>query len=276
MTYLLYNGSFIKEEDLKLPFLNRGFLYGDGFFETLVFANGELKYFSAHFNRLIRAAKACNVLLPEFLNEAHLKEQLLELVALNKLQGLQRIRITCWRSGLGLFSPEINTADMLVTMSAGQYAVATKPKVEIFRDMYKPYSTLSFCKTLSANIYVQASLARQSLKVDDMIILGDKEFIAECTSSNIFFIKHNQLYTPSLETGCIEGIMRGEILKWCTSNSIPFHEIFFSAEALEQIEMVFTGNVTGLSSIGSVGFHTYSVEHDLFTQLKKQFNFIPQ
>jgi len=276
MAYLIYNGVLKKEEDLKLQFLNRGFLYGDGLFETLVFANGELKYFSAHYNRLIRAAKACHIRLPDFLNELNLKQQLLELVALNNLKGLQRIRITCWRSGLGLFSPENNNAEMLVTISQGQYAVETKPKVEIFRDMYKPYSTLSFCKTLSANIYVQASLARQLLGVDDMIILGEKESVAECCSSNIFFIINNQLYTPSIMTGCIEGIMRGQIFNFCTSQGIPYNEIFFSVDALKEVQMVFTANVTGLSSVGCIGNNTYSEEHHLFTKLKNKFSLIPQ
>lgn len=276
MAYILYNGALLKEEDLKLQFLNRGFLYGDGFFETLVFANGELKYFSAHYHRLIRAAKACHLRLPDFFNEIQLEQQLLELVALNNLKGLQRIRITCWRSGLGLFSPENNNAEMMVTMAKGQYANDTKLKVEIFKDMYKPYSTLSFCKTLSANIYVQASIARQIQGVDDMIILGENESVAECCSSNIFFIINNQLYTPSLMTGCIEGIMRGQIYSWCTSQGIPCHEIFFSIEALKEVQMVFTANVTGLSSVGSIGNNIYSIEHDLFTKLKNKFSLIPQ
>lgn len=276
MPYALYNQEFIKEEDIKLPFQNRGFLYGDGFFETIVFANNELRYYTAHYNRLCSAAKASNIVLPESMSLENLEHQLNALIKKNDLVGMQRIRITCWRGGIGLYTPEGNMAEVLMTISKGSTAPECKQHVGLFTDMYKPYSKLSFCKTLSANIYVQASIARQALEVDDMIILGANKIIAECCSSNIFFIQNNSLFTPAIESGCIDGIMRNEILKWCAENGIHCTEVMISIDELSQVEMAFTANVTGLSRISSIESFNYSTQHPIYEKLKEKFNLIPQ
>ncbi len=276
MPYALYNQQLIKEDDLKLPIQNRGFLYGDGFFETIVFANNELKYFNAHYARLCKAAKASNIILPASMSLENLEKQLVALIDKNELEGMQRIRITCWRSGLGLYTPEGNTAQVLMTVSQGTTTPACKQNVGVFTDMYKPYSTLSFCKTLSANIYVQASIARQALQLDDLIILGSNKVIAECCSSNIFFIQNKSVFTPTLESGCIDGIMRNEIVKWCSENGIICNEIMITIDELSQFEMAFTANVTGLSSIASIDGINYLTQHPIYERLKEKFNLIPQ
>ena len=276
MPYALYNQQFIKEEDLKLPFQNRGFLYGDGFFETIVFANNKLEFFTAHYNRLCKAAKASNIVLPASMSLENLEQQIVTLICKNELEGMQRIRITCWRGGLGLYTPEGNMAEVLITNSQGTTAPTCKQNVGVFTDMFKPYSTLSFCKTLSANIYVQASIARQALQLDDLIILGCNKVIAECCSSNIFFIQNNSLFTPALESGCIDGIMRNEILKWCAENGIHCTEVMITMDELSQVEIAFTANVTGLSSIASIVGVNYQTSHPIYERLKEQFNLIPQ
>ena len=276
MPYVLYNQQLIKEEDLKLPIHNRGLLYGDGFFETIVFENNELRYYTAHYNRLCSAAMASNIVLPESMSLENLEHQLVALIGKNELDGMQRIRITCWRGGIGLYTPEGNKAEVLMTISQGTNAPEYKQNVGVYNDMYKPYSKLSFCKTLSANIYVQASIARQVMQVDDLIILGCNKVIAECCSSNIFFIQNNSLFTPAIESGCIDGIMRNEILKWCAENGIHCTAVMISIDELSQVEMAFTANVTGLSSIASIAGVQYLTSHPIYERLKEKFNLTPQ
>ena len=123
---------------------------------------------------------------------------------------------------------------------------------------------------------MQASIARQALEVDDMIILGANKIIAECCSSNIFFIQNNILSTPAIESGCIDGIMRNEILKWCAENGIHCTEVMITMDELSQVEMAFTANVTGLSSIASIAGVHYQTSHQIYERLKEKFNLIPQ
>lgn len=275
MCYIIYNNILGKEQDLVVPVFNRGLMYGDGFFETIIFANGKLQYYDQHYLRLTAAAVASKIELPSTLQKDELKAQIFALIDKNNLGNIQRIRITCWRGGLGLYTPQVNTAEFLITVSVGVLAPPIKQVVGIFEDMYKPYSELSPFKTLSANIYVQAGIARETLQADDMVILGANRTIAECGASNIFFIKDNQLFTPSLFSGCIEGIIRNEIIKWCASNEEICVQKEISITEVLDAEMVFTANVTGLSAIMQIAHKKFATNHLLAEKLFQKFTITP-
>ena len=59
---LLLNGHLLPTAALPLP--NRGLSFGDGFFETLIFADGRLRYAADHHARMQRAAAALHLTLP--------------------------------------------------------------------------------------------------------------------------------------------------------------------------------------------------------------------
>ena len=59
---LLYNGHLLPATALPLP--NRGLSFGDGFFETLVFAEGRLRYAADHHARMTQAAAVLHLALP--------------------------------------------------------------------------------------------------------------------------------------------------------------------------------------------------------------------
>jgi len=82
---------------------------------------------------------------------------------------------------------------------------------------------VSAFKTLNALPYVLAGNYRKQLGVDEVILLDTHGHLAECVASNLFWLKDGMLYTPSLNTGCIGGIIRQQFFR----SGYPLTEVYF-------------------------------------------------
>src|SRR5690606_1335213 len=108
------------------------------------------------------------------------------------------------------------------------------------------YSALSSLKTCSALPYVLAGIEKKSRNLDEILILDGQNRLAECSSSNLFWLKNGNIYTPSLESGCIAGVMRRHILHQARQSRIEIQEVLENPETLLTADQVFCCNVTGV------------------------------
>ncbi|TAH23800.1 MAG: hypothetical protein EAZ07_10400 [Cytophagales bacterium] len=276
MCNIIYNNQVFSSENLKISPINRGQLFGDGFFETLLVVNNEVRFFEQHWNRLYKAVIAHKMELPDSLQKSELLSQINSLLKTHLTDKLVRIRITCWRDGEGLYTPNSKQLNYLISSSKGSLAPTVKPRGLVFKEIYKQYSPLSFCKSLNANVYIYANLAKNENQCDEMIVLGANEEIAECSSSNIFLIKDDTVITPSLSSGCIEGIVRSEIIKWCYYNGIKVEERTIGIEELQSVDFVFTANITGLSRIEKIEDKNYKSTSKIYDLIFNNFSIILQ
>ena len=81
----------------------------------------------------------------------------------------------------------------------------------------------------------------------DLIILNTQGIVAESISSNLFWVKEDVFYTPSLESGCLNGVMRKQIIKSLNNQNKELKEGMFSIEELKNAESIFCTNVTGIT-----------------------------
>ena len=54
MNYCYINSRLEPESEARISIHDRGFLYGDGFFETILSVNGRLQFLKEHLERLER------------------------------------------------------------------------------------------------------------------------------------------------------------------------------------------------------------------------------
>ncbi|HTM99809.1 MAG TPA: aminotransferase class IV, partial [Pedobacter sp.] len=99
-------------------------------------------------------------------------------------------------------------------------------------------------KTSNALLYVMAGLYQKQHRLDEAIILNQNGFLCESTSSNVFVVYDNQIYTPALSEGCVAGVMRSVILKIAKMNDIQVIEAQISPEILKQADEVFVTNAS--------------------------------
>jgi len=214
--FFIQNGLLKKISEPSLNTNNRAFLYGDGFFESIYAFNQKLPILEYHLIRLNKAFDIFNFeKLSIFDNINELSQMIFYLARKNKLYKAYRVRISIYRSLGGLYKPNNNKANYVIHTSKlpfDKFFFNNKGlKIDVFNGIYKNSSIISPFKIISPNSVIAMNFAKDN-KLDDIIFLNYKKNIVETSNSNIFIYANNQLITPKLTEGCVDGIMRHIII----------------------------------------------------------------
>lgn len=242
---IFLNDKIIEETEGHLSTLDRGFLYGDGVFETLRAYDKKPFRLADHVTRLLNSSKYFDIpfrYTPEQIR--HIIEQLL---ARNNLQDAY-IRMTLSRgSGANGLIP--------TGVSNSTFVIHTKPFAAYPTSLYKTGASLitshiqrsttcpiSSHKTL--NYMTNYLIKKESVDkgVHDSIILNTEGHVAECAVSNIFIVERGTVITPSLQANILPGITRKTILELCKGNGIHASEELFRLEKVFAADEVFLTN----------------------------------
>ncbi|MBF9253748.1 aminotransferase class IV [Pontibacter sp. 172403-2] len=244
--FILYNSIPLKEEELRLPLTNRAFQYNDGFFETMIMEHGRIRFWQDHLARMAEAAAALKIELFQSINADKLLAQLLQLSEQNNASNYGRIKVKVWRDGAGLYTPQTNAAAWLATAQQAAPPHDLPLQVGICKTVTTQPSPFSAFKGPNALVYVMAAHEKAQAQYDDMLLLSPGGAVAELISSNIFWFRENTLFTPALENGCINGIVRRNILRWAAAQAVPVVECCLAPAVLQDASVVFSANVTGI------------------------------
>lgn len=267
---LLYNGQILTEEEVILPLHNRSFQYNDGFFETMIMVNGQVRFWADHLDRIQEAAAVLRLELPAEFLQPDFALKLAELAQKNNCSQLARIKLKVWRAGAGLYTPQTDAVDWLVTATAGQAPPATPVQVGICESVRTLPSSFSAYKGFNAPVYVLASREKAQRDLDDVLLLDPQGNLAELTASNLFWIREQTVFTPSLQSGCLNGIMRRNVLRWAQYQGWCVQEGLFSPVALTQADLVFSGNVNGLRLLATLEGQTLRQNSSLLARLQNE------
>lgn len=262
--YINYNGQLFLETEKIFSANNRAFKYGDAIFETIRITNGKFCFLSDHFERLKKGIdflqmKSCN------LNFKELTQQMEELVTKNNISQGGRLRITVFREAEGFYIPINQSCAYVIEVKPidlNHYELnAEGLKIDIYNTYKRSTSKLSNIKTTNDIPQILAGLYTIENQLDDCVILNKHNRIVETTSSNIFLYKKNNIYTPSLDEGCMDGVMRKQILKIAEKLKINIFEGMLNANVLLQTDEVFLTNVVkGVQWVKTFKEKTYTNE----------------
>jgi len=245
MEKLLYNGKLITLEEGTFPLLNRSFLYGDGFFETIRFVSGAVSFAAAHWQRMKDAAELLKMELP-FRAQENFESAVKELVRAKELTAA-RVRLQIWRDAPGLYRPEGGRPGYIIAagnLEEQEYKVFENGlDLKYYTTHLKSPSLLSTVKSTGALIYVLAAMEIERPGSEDRIIFNTSNNPVEATSSNLFAVHNGMLYTPPLSEGCVNGVLRKKIIDLCSGNGILLKEEIISRQMLESAEEIFLTNV---------------------------------
>jgi 4-amino-4-deoxychorismate lyase len=252
--FLVYNSDILPESDFRLSVNDRAFQYGDGLFETIRYETNQIWFWPDHFDRLSAGMSALQFLPPDNFTVETVHETILQLLTANGLTNQPaRIKIQVWRQAGGLYTPATNNTNVLITAKPGNpFSITEKAQTGIYGTFRLSPSPISAFKTLNALPYVLAGMYKDQHKLDDVILLDTEGNLAECLASNLFWYANETLYTPSLQTGCINGIVRRQLVRIAPSQGITFCEDLYKPEVLTHAEALFCANVMGIQWLNQV------------------------
>ena len=263
--YLNYR--ILSAEKAHLSAISSAALYGKGIFTTLAVYNAKPFLWEKHWSRLTENAEKIGIDLSVH-TENNVKNALLEIISKNKIINA-RARITFFdESANGMWAVEtIKRTSLLVT--TGDF----RPVFESFRVAVSPFcvnSTSPLAGVKSCN-YLENTLALEDAKArgfDEAVRLNERGEIVSAGMGNIFWIKGKDIFTPSLETGCLKGTVRNLIME-----NFPVAEMKADFTELTKADTVFlTSSGLGIMRISNIGLVNFAELPELFHQIKNFFN----
>jgi branched-subunit amino acid aminotransferase/4-amino-4-deoxychorismate lyase len=213
---LVYDGVLRTADAPLFKSTNRAFRYGDAIFETIRFHKGEPLFWPDHYRRLLNGMAVLRFSVKGFPSSLNLKESIIDVVVKNRIFSDARIRLTVFRKGEGLYTPDSLNASWIIESSELPHKGYDFPEkgllIGVYRDFPKQVSPVSMFKTCFSLPYVMGGIYSRENEYDDCLLVNDKGKLIESVSASLFWIKGNNLYTPLISSGCIEGIMRKQII----------------------------------------------------------------
>ena len=276
MDKVYYNGNFIPKSEFFLSIDNRGFRYGDAFFETIRCYNGNPIFWEEHYFRIAGSFCVLKMDPPSEFEMDKLNLIIQDLLAKNKLKLFSsRVRITFFRSSGGYYYPNKNDVHFFIESEkiiqnkyilneSGLYAT-------VYKENILSKNHLSNIKSNNRLINIMASIYAKDNDFDDCFLMNFDKNIVESISGNIFILSEGILKTPPLCDGCVDGVMRRVILK---EKSLNILEKSISISDLFNAEEVFITNVVaGVIWVRSIRSSIYKQDFSikLINMLNKQY-----
>jgi branched-chain amino acid aminotransferase len=242
-----FNGNIVLK-DSNILTENRSFLYGDGVFETVKIVNGKILFLEDHYFRLMASMRVVRMEIPMNFTMEFFEEQILSLVKRNNLVQSSRARITMFRNDGGYYLPVTNDVSYLIHATALEemsYTINTNTyEVDLFKDFYITKQLLSSIKSTNKLLNVTASIYASENGLDNCILLNDTKNVVEAIQGNIFMLVGNKLITPPVSEGCLNGVMRKQVLALAKKlPELTVVEEIISPFDLQKADQLFLTNV---------------------------------
>lgn len=228
---------------------DRGFLLGDGVFETILIRNGAAAFLERHIARL---TKGLSVLSMDAGLPDNLRAVITELASRNDLSdGDASLRLTITRGpgARGLAYPERHksASTRLMTMARARVADSRARLLTVTKHRRAAAGMAAQCKTLS---YVDNILAYNdaiAAGADDAVMLNADGMLACASAANIFVIDQESVITPPVSDGALPGIVRAVLLDEASSAGIDIREQAIEPDALRDGAVFLTNSLIGLA-----------------------------
>lgn len=270
-----FNGTIVSH-DTSLLTDNRAFLYGDAVFETVKIKDSKVLFLEDHYFRLMSSMRVIRMEIPMNFTMEYFEELILELVLAKQIQTSARARITVFRNDGGYYLPKTNTVSFLVNAEPlldPLYLLNQKEYVvDLYTDFYIPKQLLSSIKTSNKIINVTASIYANENGLDNCILLNDSKNVVEALQGNFFMLKGSKLVTPPISEGCLNGVMRKQILSLARKmeNLEVVEEIISPFDLQKADELFITNVIKGIQPISKYRKKEFTI--DLATELIRKLN----
>jgi 4-amino-4-deoxychorismate lyase len=242
MMFISLNGQFLKKDEAMISPFDHGFLYGMGLFETFRVYEGHPFLLDDHLQRLNQGLEVLNINYRFQREETN--QHLQELLKLNGLTNAYiRLNVSAGIGDIGLQVMPFNEPNILYfpkpLPQAGE--LVEKKAVILEQKRNSPEGN----ERLKSHHFMNNILAKREIgnRPDiEGIFLNEEGYVAEGIVSNIFWVKGKVLYTPSVQTGILNGITRQFVIELAKNKNLGVEEGHYPMEHAFEAEEVFVTN----------------------------------
>ena len=271
-----FNGNLIQNTETSMGPDNRGLHYGDAVFETLRVSGSKIFFWEDHYFRLMASMRILRMEIPVNFTLEFLEKEVLNLVeTFSEKNSSFNIKILVWRKAGGKYSPKSNDIEYLLTGAQIETLFYTlhdkRYEVELFKDHFVNSGILSTLKTNNKIVQVLGSIFAKENDYQNCLLLNETKTIVEALNGNLFLVKGSVIKTPPLTDGCLNGILRKQIIAICLQlPEYTLEEASVSPFELQKADEMFVTNViSGIQPISKYRKKEYSntVAKNLLTKL---------
>ncbi|MEW6304057.1 MAG: aminodeoxychorismate lyase [Verrucomicrobiota bacterium] len=242
------NGRFVPKEKAVVSVFDRGFLYGDGLFETIRVFHGHPFRWEQHLDRLRRGARLLKLEVPYSPGEMRLiAAHLIELNA--QPESVLRINVTRGVGPRGYSTKSANSPTLVLSLHPAPPS-QTKPTAWrlVTSRLRLAAGPLAQWKTANRLVQIMARMEADAAQTDEALLLNANDEVVECSSANLFWARGREVFTAPVEAGALEGVTRQVVFEACRKLKVPCRERTTKLAALKATDGVFAT----LSTLGIV------------------------
>lgn len=271
------NGEIIEWRDAKTHILTHALHYGSSVFEGIRIYDG--KPFKLH-EHLVRLKHSAEVL---GLNIDYTLEELGEIATKQiELNGISNgyMRPFAWRGPEEmLIGGQKCTTNIAIAVWKTFEESRSKLREDGIRltisNWIKPQKGSSPYTAKAACIYTIATMVKNEASLqdfDDAIMLDEKKNITEASTSNIFFVKNNELHTPYPDC-FLNGITRQTVIALASQNDIKVYERFINQDEIESFDAAFlTGTAIEIMPIKCIVDKEFETTNELIKFISSEYS----
>ena len=251
MTIFL-NGRFVPEAEAVIPVNDRGFMYGDGLFETIRIVNRRPFRLAQHLERMTRGADFLKIKSP--FPPKELQRFVEQLIEANEMpEAILRLTLTRGAGERGYAPKAEGNPTVVMTLHP---APATENPIHwsLITSSFRVLAAdpLSSFKTLCKLTHVMAREEAARKGADEALLINTNGEVAETASGNIFWIYNDQICTTPTGRGVLPGITRAVVLEICQALGLQTNKRVIKPEALRNSEGIFlTQSVFGIVPVST-------------------------
>ncbi|MBK9230756.1 MAG: aminotransferase class IV [Anaerolineae bacterium] len=250
MSLVYVNGQMQPAQSAQVSARDRGFLLGDGLFETLAAYRGRILGLDQHLTRLQHGANVLGFDPPPAAELAAAARHTLAANGLQAQDAILRLTVSRGAGPRGLLPPAQPTPTVVITAAPWAVAAPAAQTAISVPFRWDAASPLAGLKTLN---YLPQILGRQAAQVagaTEGIFLNHAGHLVEGCASNLFWVSDGALFTPALACGPLPGVTRAFVLALAAGLQLPVVEgAFPRAQLLQAAEAFLTNSLIELAPL---------------------------
>ena len=260
--YIWFNGDFVDWADVKLHVLSHALHYASSVFEGERVYKKKIFKLNEHTERLFYSANTMDMEIPYTMDEVN--EACNSTVKKNKIiDGY--VRPIAWR-GAEMMGVSAQNTKINFAVAVWEWPSYFDPEERLkgirlsLSKWRRPSPETIPCDTKAAGLYINCTLSKHDAEKNgyaDSLMLDFEGYVAEATGANVFFIKDNEIHTPSPDC-FLDGITRRTVIELAKIRGLSIVERkILPEEMAEFTECFLTGTAVEVTPVSQIGQYDF-------------------